>query len=175
MVGNITYWLDANKRLAALDDTWTKAAIDNPALAPDALVGRPLADFIAGDAPRMHVYTILDAVRLLGQARSAIYRCDSPEARRSFEMRVSLEPSGLLRVEHHLVKFEPVADQPLFFTKPKATWLRCSWCNRLMIDNRWIEADRVPTDRIRKLAAVRYTVCGECRTDMQTAVENRGT
>jgi hypothetical protein len=92
------------------------------------VIGRPLVDFVAGDAARMFVNTMLDSARLLGSLRVLPYRCDSPTRRRRFAMTVTAQAGGLVLFQHHLVLDEPRPD-PAMRQQAGATirW-RCSQC-----------------------------------------------
>jgi hypothetical protein len=112
------------------------------------VLGRPLESFLAGDATRMFVRASLEAVRLLGQTRVLPYRCDSPTERRQFEMVISLEDSGHVKVAHRLVNLEPrVRHQRPPAGSLVAAW-RCSQCLSVRAAGapEWVGADAVALD-----------------------------
>jgi hypothetical protein len=140
------YTVDASNRIIAVDDEWDTAAVSSVSGGPVAatIVGRPLDEFLVGDATKMFVRSALDAARLLGETRVLPYRCDSPAERRLYEMLISPLNDGLVKVEHRLVSSEA---RPLrrSVSPPRArTGWRCSQCLavRLTGTSEWVEDDR---------------------------------
>jgi len=142
----VTLKLDAQLTILEVGGDWTHFAEQNGgghSCAPPRVVGRPLRDFISGDATRMWVETALTYARLQGAPVERPYRCDSPTEKRHMLMRIV--PFGqALEVEHELLRVEPMR-QPthLLFEavgagRPKR---RCSRCNRIEERGVWFEPD----------------------------------
>ncbi|MEY2654886.1 MAG: hypothetical protein RLZZ524_1914 [Pseudomonadota bacterium] len=132
------YEVDAENRLRAVSADWDvfARANDGDGALTRRVLGRPLTDFLTGDATRMFVRAVFEATRVTGRPRSLPYRCDAPDRTRQLEMTVTPLGGGALRVEHRLLASEPRqrraplralhADEP-----GPARWLRCSQCLRL--------------------------------------------
>jgi hypothetical protein len=139
------YTVDVSNRIVAVDDEWDTAAVSSVPGGPVAatIVGRPLDEFLVGDATKMFVRSALDASRLLGESRVLPYRCDSPAERRQYEMVISPLDDGLVKVEHRLVSSEVrTPRRGLSPLRARAGW-RCSQCLavRLAGTSVWIEDD----------------------------------
>ncbi len=140
------YVIDASNCVVDLDSDWDSSLSNNGGAAHatrDRVLGRPLDQFLAGDATKMFVRAALDAARRFGQTRTLPYRCDSPTERRQFEMVISPAGDGQVRVEHRLVSSQvrPArADKPS--THSSAGW-RCSQCLavRHAGSQCWVSAD----------------------------------
>jgi len=106
---HVTYWLDRDDNIVKVGGAWDRFARENdgPDARADAVVGRPIWDFVSGDTARMWLESLLGYTRLHGKAVSRNYRCDSPEVRRFLSMNVSREDRHHLRVEHVVEAIEP--------------------------------------------------------------------
>lgn len=167
---DIRYWIDHADAIVDIDAGWEDFARQNdaPELEPRRVIGRNLLGFVHGDVTRMFVRTLMQSARLQRKPIVRAYRCDSPQARRYMEMRLSLETSGLLCWEHRLIRSEPLA-RPLRFrvatpgSSAKSAVVRCSMCNRLKTDGVWQEADcRSMAVDTGEITQVIYGVCPDC-------------
>ena len=123
------YEVDGEDRIVALNADWDTQAQRNdggPGCSAAAIIGRPLMDFMAGDATRMFMRSALQAVRLMGQTRKLPYRCDSPSERRRFEMVLSPLPNHGVRIEHVLVEQSPRL--PGLQRLARAGHMAAGWC-----------------------------------------------
>lgn len=154
------YRLDHADRIVEVHSDWDVFSVANGGGLRSrsvSVVGRPLLDFVAGDAPRMFMRAALQAARLLGERRKLPYRCDSPSHRRHFEMAVSACPDRSVLVEHVLLREELRA--PGEGSAPAmGRGIRCSQCLslRLLPQRRWLPADHVAS----QVAAT--AVCPAC-------------
>jgi hypothetical protein len=133
------YVIDAKNCVVDVDSDWDSSLSSNGGAAHAArsqLLGRPLDQFLAGDATKMFVRAALDAARLFGQTRVLPYRCDSPTERRQFEMVISPMSGGHVKVEHRLLSSQArpasrsasqSASRSESGALPAAGW-RCSQC-----------------------------------------------
>jgi hypothetical protein len=128
------------------------------------VIGRPLLDFVAGDATRMFVRAALSAVRLLHQKRVLPYRCDSPSERRRFEMVISPLQNGHVLVEHVLVHAQarPPSLQRWAASGRQRAGRRCSQC--LSVKPRASQAWRSAEDVDAPLLAT--DVCPPCMAQL---------
>lgn len=169
---HVTYWLDRDDNIVKVGGAWDRFARENdgPDARADAVVGRPIWDFVSGDTARMWLESLLGYTRLHGKAVSRNYRCDSPEVRRFLSMNVSREDRHHLRVEHVVEAIEP-RDRAVGIVAATArtahTRLRCSICGRIKGGDTWCEPDD-PTladqpGAPRNGFTVIYSVCAECQ------------
>lgn len=162
------YQVDAEDRIVALCQEWDAFAIANqdmkqatrqgaiPGTGPVAsrVLGRPLFDFITGDATRLFMHAVLDGVRIMGRPRILPYRCDSALERRWYEMEAQPLADGGVRVLHRLLDSQPRQAPPLLCGK---RW-RCSQClaSRPLGRKVWVQED-VATGEV-----VGFDVCPAC-------------
>lgn len=137
------YRVDGNGRILEVHTRWDEFACANGGgerASSAGVVGRPLLDFVAGDATRMFVSAALDAARHLGSTRVLPYRCDSPTERREFQMVIRPEAGGSVCVEHVLTASEP---RPARLNRNRGLGWRCSQCLavRLAGSAEWRSAD----------------------------------
>jgi hypothetical protein len=173
----ISYWIDESDIIRKVDDYWDLTLEDPTAqrVKSQAIIGKPLFDFICDDITRMYVRTLLQSVRLLSRSLRRPYRCDSPNEKRYMEMIITLEDNGLISVTHELLRTEPIFIPVAFHTieKPKKKLLdnyniHCSLCNRLRLQNsgNWQEIDTIEPE-IKALNVV-YGVCDDCMKQLKT-------
>lgn len=166
-IAETTCWLDADNCIVRVTPEWDEfaAANEGPTCMGPHVCGRKLAEFISGDATRMWVEALVATARL-GSDLDRPYRCDSPTVKRYMRMRV--RPEGELIVMHHKLVREEAMSQPVHITSARTQGkmvLRCSMCNRLEIDEQWIEPDTAMSQGklpARKTVHVIHTVCADC-------------
>ncbi len=180
------YEVDANDRLLAVSPDWDvfAQANDGPGALSRHVLGRPLLDFLTGDATRMFIRAVFEATRVTRQPRTLPYRCDAPDLTRQLEMTVTPLARNALRVEHRLLASQARqrraalrALHPHDGGPPR--WLRCSQCLRLAMPgpgSPW--PDRVLVDDPFEPAAatgpvaplpVRDLVCPACAAHLSKA------
>lgn len=102
-------WVDADDRVVEVGggcESFT-AANEGEAATGSRVIGRPVWDFVSGDAPCVLLSTLLDWVRVHGRELRRAYRCDSPTERRFMEMIIA--PDGdRVRLEHRVLRVEPI-------------------------------------------------------------------
>jgi hypothetical protein len=66
----ISYWIDESDIIRKVDDYWDLTLEDPTAqrVKSQAIIGKPLFDFICDDITRMYVRTLLQSVRLLSRS-----------------------------------------------------------------------------------------------------------
>jgi len=163
------YEIDAAGCVMAVCPEWDAVARQGGGAAgalQAGVIGRPLHQFISGDATRMYMDAALQAVRLLGQPRRLRYRCDTPTVRRSLEMTLVPLGGGGVRIQHGLIEQQPrlrplvcLPDERPAGEGAGGVW-RCSLCLRLQPAGQpWQAPEQVASPRL----VVRYTVCPRCR------------
>lgn len=176
----VEYRLDRHDRIVSVNEGWTRFARENGGdiLCPEAVIGRPVRDFICGDITRMFVDTLIQSIRLSGRERRIPYRCDTPECKRFMEMAWFPESGAGLVSRHKLLRTERLV-RPIDFQvrrgAPNLLVKRCSMCNRLSRSggqplepdvaelSGWIDACRTNF--------VVYHVCRDCQ---EAVLDRRG-
>lgn len=166
------YRLDALDRITHVNRAWLSFAVENEsdALTPEAVLRRPLWDFIADNETR-HVYRmILSRVRSSGKEVRLPFRCDSPSIRRFMEMEISPLPEGAVEFKCRLLRAEsrpsvglldPAADRSGEFVQI------CGWCKRIRLDTgEWVETEeavkRLDLFGAKKLPRLTHGICPDC-------------
>jgi hypothetical protein len=167
----VVYWLDRNDRIVDLNEAWAAFARSNggEGLEPEAVLGRPLRQFVSGDPTRMWLDAVLALARLKGEPVERAYRCDCPDLQRFMKMRVVPEKGEVLRLEHHLLSSRPrpaVRFIPCSQSVDGKPILRCSICCRIQDGENW----REPAPRQEGPYLVVYTVCSECQQKMDRSL-----
>lgn len=172
--GDNTYWLDQNDRIVGVADGWDAFATENggEAAAFRRIQEKPIREFIADDVTRMWFDVVLQLARIRQTPVERSYRCDTPACRRMMNMCLSVEPSGLIRVEHSLVattqRPHSVFINHARYAEPGSTLhTRCSICGRIQRGESWIEPDAGTAPGQPALAVV-YSVCQECSLGILT-------
>lgn len=155
------YRVDAGNHLVEVSSDWDSFALANGgsrALAHQ-VVGRPLADFVHGDATRMFVFSALEAARQRCGPMALPYRCDAPSLQRRFEMVLQSHPDGPVDIEHRLV-WQQARHMPITAPadRPQAPHWRCSQCLgvRLAGQQAWREPEAPTGDPLG------WDVCPPC-------------
>lgn len=169
------HWLDADDRIVAVNDEWEAFARENraPQLTRQAVLERPIWEFIAGGETQAIYELIIRRVRT-GQATIWVpFRCDSPEQRRFMEMEVAPLPGGQVRLSSRILHLE---SRPAIgdWNAPRQAGQRivsvCSWCKRVELrPSVWVEVEHAmpllkpaPGEPAPGLS---HGFCGPCATD----------
>jgi hypothetical protein len=161
-----SYAIDAGGTILWTDEGFAALAHSHglPDLA-DGCVGRPLADFVAGERPKRLVRSIAQRAHATADALELAYRCDGPETRRFAVLRVAAVTDGGAVFTTWFESVEPRPHQPLLDLRlPRGAdvvWL-CAWCNRLDAGG-WREAeDAARHVALSDLPRVEHSVCEIC-------------
>ncbi len=164
----VTYWLDAYDRIVAVNEAWDAFAAANggeEVMSTNGVIGQSLLDYVVGDKTRLVIDSCLRVARGMARPRQWSYRCDSPSMRRYQRMTIIPDAEETLRVEHELLRTEPIVPNFHFgFSKDRDALRRCSICNRLEYGTLWCESTAL-ADRGAEVSApvqVAYTVCPTC-------------
>ncbi len=146
--GDISYFIDANDHIVKVSGPWDEFALDNegPGACVQAIVGKSLTSFIAGDVSKMFINTMLMSARVKGQPISRPYRCDSGRLKRFMEMSIVPLPDGGLEVKHRLLRSEPLYSYQFIPAKRVGSsgavrTKRCSMCNKVAFGSEWFEIE----------------------------------
>jgi len=172
----VQYWVDAQCKIVRINWDWSEFSLSNNThnLTPSQVLGRDLGDFICDDTTRMLIYTLVKSVHGLGRPMRRPYRCDSPECKRFMEMEIAPEPNGLVRLDHRILRVEPLPVKASFHlvehnTPTITVPLRCSMCNCLKFGEQWIEIDMAIAHQLiddQQPMRVIYTICPTCKATM---------
>ena len=142
----ISYRIDRENRLVDVGGDWDAFALQNdaPALRREAVLGRPLLDFISGDETRHFHEVLLARVRSGAQLRRLPFRCDSPELRRFMEMDITSPDGGTVDYCCRVLSTEAHAPVHTADAAPagKRTMRMCSWCKKVhLTGSLWVEIE----------------------------------
>lgn len=144
----ISYFLDTEGIIRKVSGPWDEFANDNDGAGAraEAVIGKSLASFIAGDISNMFVQAMVDSARARGKTVYRPYRCDSGRMKRYMEMTAIPLPDGLVEVRHRLLYTEPVRHFQFVpaqrIASPGAMRIkRCSMCNKVRVASDWYEID----------------------------------
>ncbi|ABK44111.1 hypothetical protein Mmc1_1602 [Magnetococcus marinus MC-1] len=177
--------VDASNLICAVNTAWHRFARENGCehLTDEAVVGRCLFDYIEGGATRIFVETMLHAVRHSQTPLVCAYRCDSPDLRRDMEMTLYPPVSGLLRMQHRLVRERPLITPVVFNRVPENRYAcaeqvkRCSHCNALRVRWSWHDVEQLEELGLRSgenPLDVYYGVCDRCHDELASKIEMLG-
>ena len=146
--GTISYFVDADNRIVNVVGPWDEFALknDGPGACVQAILGKPLDQFIAGDVSRMFVSTMLMSARSLNRTVYRSYRCDSGHLKRYMEMTIIPVNDGILEVRHRLLHSEPMQQYQFVPAQRSGTTgvagtKRCSMCNKIQANGEWMEVE----------------------------------
>ncbi len=181
MSASVVYCVDSRNAIESVAGAWSRFAEENgaPELRPEAVLGRPLTEFLAGGALQRLWCLLLDRVREHGRARTLPFRCDSPDARRFMELELRLLDRG--RVEHRSRLLRSESRDPVARVHPGARRgegrvVVCSMCKRIEDPvEGWQEAERalalvgeLPPARQPSLD---HGLCDGCAASLERAAE----
>jgi len=145
----VTYSIDGDDRIHAVDEAWLSFARlnDAPKLTREGVIGRSLWDFVNGTELRRLYGILVEKVRADDLRILLPFRCDSPEERR--EMRLCLSPmrAGSVRFDGFLVSRRPRPWLAMLHPTIPRSDLRveiCGICRRLRThDGGWAEMEDI--------------------------------
>lgn len=168
----IVYRLGLDGRITALGDAWAESALAHQA--PELATGErlPLWDAISDPTSRLLWQSIVARVREESVTLEVPYRCDAPDVRRWFVMRVTPEGRGGGGVvfESFLVRDEPRLPVRLLDPSgPRAAAepvVLCGWCARAVVGADWVEIETA-VSRLGLLAGehpppLSHGICPDC-------------
>jgi hypothetical protein len=170
------YEIDADDRVRMVGDHWLAFARENDAqgLTREAVVGRPLWDFIAGAETRALYREVVRRVRRDDVRLILPFRCDSPNFRRWMRLVMTPLAAGAIRFDGlmlrklermHLGILDPQAPR-----RPQELPM-CSCCKRVHVDSDWLEAEdaiaRLHTLRAEPYPRLKQVICLSCQSFAQ--------
>ncbi len=134
----LVYRIDAGDRLTYVSPEWMEEAQSWPSarLAPGEVIGRSLWECLC-DAAVREIYAALIVRVRDGRTVKFTYRCDTPDRRRLYQLRISLVGSQEVEFVSKLQKEEarPVVAllDPAHPRERDRTLPMCSWCHRVAL------------------------------------------
>lgn len=178
----VRYLINSRDQICFVDEAWHRfaLAIDGAEVVGDAVISRPLWDFITDDSTRLLYQTLIERVRQGATARFTL-RCDSPEFSRLLEMTMSqTDIPGYVEFTTQIVQQldrTPVALLERGAPRSEELLKTCSWCNRIEVGpGEWSE----PEDAINRLRLMEspilprltHGMCMPCFENMTSVVAN---
>jgi hypothetical protein len=174
----VEYWVDAENRLAAVDEEFREFAVVNgaPELASNSILGRRMSSFCSDDAT-IEIWTRLFSRAREGASISLHIRCDSPEKRRLLTLDLSVHEDRRIRVLSTTLSEEdrpPIALLEVARTPAETVLGCCGWCKRWRLPTgTWVEAEElVATLRLLEeevLPGVSHGICDECAASFRNS------
>lgn len=132
----VEYRIDRSDVLIDVNGEWTAFAFENgaPELTPEAVLDKPIWDFIR-DRETRHLYRLI-----LMEARESLatlrfpFRCDSPGKKRFHEMEITAGTDGSVRFRCRALRIEARESTSLFergADRSDEYVTVCSWCRRI--------------------------------------------
>ncbi|MGZ8378569.1 MAG: hypothetical protein ACXWZS_04095 [Gemmatirosa sp.] len=167
--GAVSYALDADDRLLAVNAAWQAFAVENGGAPASAVIGTPLWQHVSDDAVR-HLYArLFHRVRATQRPFRVPFRCDAPDAVREMTLDILPRPGGGLVLRSRIVR--EVERAPLLLLArhlPRSDdFLRmCGWCMRVDLEGTWHQVeDAVTSARLLcevPAPQVTHGICADC-------------
>jgi len=143
----VRYRIGPDGRLTAIDAGWMSFAAENGGAAPlqQAILGRPLWDFISDMTTREIYRSMVDRVRAGGAPIRFRFRCDAPALRRLLAMQITGDADQVL---FEVTSAEEQARPPVALLEaghPRndEVLTTCSWCSRVLLPtHEWVDMEQ---------------------------------
>lgn len=142
MADCVIYVLDGEDRIIELGGQWDDfaQANDGEGLCGQAVIGTRFWDHISGDALRDLLGRVFQRARKLDEPITVPARCDSPGTVRHLSIRVFARNPNCLEITS-CVTSEMPRSQWRPGDRSRAMLQMCSWCNRVRVENQWLEIE----------------------------------
>lgn len=144
------YRIDRDDKIVSVSNNWTGFARENDwsassPVGPANVVGRSIWQFFSG-IETQHLYQILvEQARKHQKPLCFSFRCDSPRARRMFDLTITPLEDGAIEFQSALRKVEPRGSVSLLSADVERALPPvqiCSTCKKVALDgHEWVEAD----------------------------------
>ena len=151
-----------------MSSTWDDFALQNNGdeIVSTCVVGRKLGEFISGDDTCEWILFLIDYARRTNKELTRVYRCDSPDEKRLMRMKIKPEENGRIIVSSILMRSSKMKRRVDFMFHSAAKTQRCSICNKIKVQESWIEPDDAVVLKILDVQnplRVVYAVCPLCK------------
>jgi len=181
---SVAYILDAEDRVAAVDEAWDTFAVAEgaPQLAGGRIIGRPFAASLADAHTRELCALLFQAARQSGRTVVVPFRCDSATVRRFMQLAIEPRPGGELCMSTTLLREEPrPAVALLDETAPRSEDLVriCGWCKRVPLPGGdWVEVEHAMRElgllERSTLPRLSHGICPTCSARLEAQLETLG-
>ncbi|HEY5807465.1 MAG TPA: PAS domain-containing protein [Povalibacter sp.] len=168
--------IDARNRVVAVNAAWLEfmRSLVSSDLTPEAVIGRPVWDFVRGVQVRQLWEILFERVRAVGAPVFVPMRADTATLRRVMDVELHPLPEGAIRQVFECVWTESRAAIALLdasYPRNDVSLQCCAWCNRIQVRmGAWEEIeDAVLTLRIEateSLPEVKQAVCSGCKQSL---------
>jgi hypothetical protein len=176
----LVYRIDARNRITWVNDAWSEFARDNhgESVLPAQVIGHDLLAAIVDPAVRGIYLAIIARVRA-GAVVEFTYRCDAPDKRRVFHMKVHRLADGGEEFTSTLIHEEArpsVAVLEPDGVRSKSLIRVCSWCQKVaMPDGQWLPVEPAMAElhlmEAGNLPALTHGICPPCHAGMMAKFE----
>lgn len=178
----VQYRIDGADRIQFLNEAWLQFACQNDGahLNRANVIGKPIWEFIEGEAVCELYGQVFKAVRVKQQAVGFKFRCDSPVCRRYFLLTVAPLQEEVLMLSTHPVREE--SRKPVTVLDPDVergeSFLKiCSWCLKACLSaKQWVELEKAITrfDLLggRPVPHLTHGICPDCQTMVEDELKN---
>jgi hypothetical protein len=165
------YRVDVSDRICEVGPAWDAFAAENgglPHVSRDAVIGRPLWDFVS-DSNTISLYRqVLAHVRRTGTPHVFTLRCDGPSIERLLEMTIEADGTFVL-FRTRTLRTRPIEDSPADAApaRPLKLLRICSWCDRVDVGaGRWVPLETavlaLELFQRRDVPALTHAMCDDC-------------
>lgn len=131
----ISYAINQSNEIIFVNDAWSELALANnaPELVAEKVLNRNLWDFVSDDAT-IELYQQLVGKARAGRSINFNFRCDAPDLRRLFEMKITLQTNQNVQFDSRLITAEKRVYQNVFQTdaqRADGVIVACSWCKKI--------------------------------------------
>jgi hypothetical protein len=162
------YELSSQNRIISVSDNWDSFARSNggEAALSQAVMGRPIWDFISNLDTRSYFNALMFAARSTERKVAVRYRCDGLSERRLFQLQIEpMEVRGL-RLSH--IPLDVMPRQKAAVPPPEGASMCCGQCLRWRKGQAWEDCD---IHHALASHAIDFVVCPSCRTEAQRVID----
>jgi len=167
------YVIDEADRIVSLSDNWLLFAQENEATAschPDAIMNKPIWDYISGMETRYLFKVTLEKVRTTGKSLVLPFRCDAPDRRRYLELLITPVHRKCIEFTSSIIREESRDTVELLETGiPRSDEIikMCSMCKKIELSGgNWVEVE-IAVAALKlfeqlELPQISHGLCTEC-------------
>lgn len=168
--------IDACNRIVSVNRAWLEFMRSMLAteFSADAVIGRPLWDYVRGKSVRQLWEVLFERVRAVGAPVFVPMRADTAGLRRVLDIELHPMPERSIRQVFECVWTEARPAMALLdsaYPRSDDALLRCAWCNRIQVRlGTWEEIEdaqlTLRIEAVETLPALDHGVCGGCKQSL---------
>jgi len=167
------YVIDEADRIVSVSDNWLLFAQENEATAschPDAIINKPIWDYISGMETQHLFEVILEKVRITDKSVVLPFRCDAPDRRRYLELLITPVHQQCIEFTSYIIREESRDTVELLeagIPRSHEIIKMCSMCKKAELSGgNWVEVElAIATLKLfeqLKLPQISHGLCTEC-------------